>query len=927
MGEETKLSKRAVAAFLTCTVMLLIAAAPLVGAETHHVIKGAQGPRASAVSWTMTPAAVGVWHGHVVNSGLNWITVDVFDVTAGSSSVMHQRIRFGAYPSDTLDTNSAMMAKGHVYNITVTPNGPRGSSCTVEDVFDIPPPPPVAVFDFTVSAMTVWVDGSFSYDPSGTVLEWAWDWGDGTTTGPSPIPTAEHTYGAYGAYVVELTVLSSTGMTASASHMVPIPWPILITFTCTVMGMSVMVDASGNVMDPPIVSYDWNWGDGSMGTGVVAVHTYLVSGTYDITLTLTDSFGQTYSTTRTVPVGGGQPPVMAFAYTISGFSVIVNASTLSGDVGIVSYAWDWGDGINGTGMVASHAYSGAGPYVITLTVTDTNGHTSSVKQSVPSEPGVPSVPAFTATVAPNRYTVTADASSSAGAGLSYFWDWGDQWTSTGVIRTHSYAYSGEFTITLTVTDQLGQSATESKKVIVTNTQIPPMPFILYGTTYASDGVTPLPDCAISVTVVRSGETLIGPASDSSGMYSCDLSNYIISGDTVLVQAKGPSGQRGSSSGVISFDTPYLGVDVTLDVVENQAPPSFAVIVSQMKIAFDASASTDSKGIVSYAWEFGDGTTGTGVTTSHDYSMPPFTFNVTLTGTNLNGVKGTVTHMIGLPSLNIPPFAGFAWNVTGLNATFNGLSSVDPDGTIVLYSWDFGDGSAGSGPTISHEYPLSGIYQVKLTVTDNLGATGSQDHTVMVASGMPLILLSDDFSGGVITDWTLDTTGGQISLDTSTGMAAAPSMKLYKQQAAGSTRAVHNFTDVMTGHVVAEANLKVDAVATNQWKWTYFNLYDASGSVQTYFGFIDGQMRYYTTSGWQNVGVPYLADTWYNIKLDVEIVAGTYDIYVDGVLMKTGAPLWGMGPHSVNSVGFQAGTYNDLYGMTMWVDDVKVSWSP
>ncbi len=72
-------------------------------------------------------------------------------------------------------------------------------------------------------------------------------------------------------------------------------------------------------------------------------------------------------------------------------------------------------------------------------------------------------------------------------------------------------------------------------------------------------------------------------------------------------------------------------------------------------------------------------------------------------------------------------------LTGVSITFDAASSSDPDGTIVSYLWDFGDGSTGSGVTTSHSFANPGTYSVRLTVTDNLGATASTTYTVTVTA--------------------------------------------------------------------------------------------------------------------------------------------------------------------------------------------------
>jgi PKD repeat protein len=87
--------------------------------------------------------------------------------------------------------------------------------------------------------------------------------------------------------------------------------------------------------------------------------------------------------------------------------------------------------------------------------------------------------------------------------------------------------------------------------------------------------------------------------------------------------------------------------------------------------------------------------------------------------------------------NQPPLASFSSACAGLMCAFDGSSSSDPDGTIMAYSWSFGDGTNGSGRTPSHTYAAAGTYAVSLTVTDNAGATGTHSSSVAVVNGPPI----------------------------------------------------------------------------------------------------------------------------------------------------------------------------------------------
>ena len=122
------------------------------------------------------------------------------------------------------------------------------------------------------------------------------------------------------------------------------------------------------------------------------------------------------------------------------------------------------------------------------------------------------------------------------------------------------------------------------------------------------------------------------------------------------------------------------------------------------------------------------TNGTAMTWTHTglTNGTPYYYRVCdadATGNVSIGVTASAT-----PSgTNQPPVAnaGPAQSAQTLTSlTFNGSGSSDPDGTIASYAWTFGDGGSASGMTVSHAYASAGTYTATLTVTDNLGATGS-----------------------------------------------------------------------------------------------------------------------------------------------------------------------------------------------------------
>ena len=138
----------------------------------------------------------------------------------------------------------------------------------------------------------------------------------------------------------------------------------------------------------------------------------------------------------------------------------------------------------------------------------------------------------------------------------------------------------------------------------------------------------------------------------------------------------------------------------------------------LEVTFDASASSSPNGaIVSYEWDFGDDEAGSGVTVEHTYTEKG-TYSVTLVVTDSTGATAARTDEV--QALSLPPVAKFTvtpYYVTVDEAVwFDASDSYDPDGEIVDYLWDFGDGTSDEGVVVSHEYMTAGGSGWKPTIT-------------------------------------------------------------------------------------------------------------------------------------------------------------------------------------------------------------------
>jgi PKD repeat protein len=160
-----------------------------------------------------------------------------------------------------------------------------------------------------------------------------------------------------------------------------------------------------------------------------------------------------------------------------------------------------------------------------------------------------------------------------------------------------------------------------------------------------------------------------------------------------------------------------------------------------RVFFNASGSFDPDGIASYLWNFGDGETNEGVTTDHEFELPG-TYNVVLVITDRRGAVTRSAPVAVTVQGGEPPTASFTMSPvtasTGERVFFNASASTAAIGReIKKYEWNLGtSGSIASGVIVSKTYDIEGIYTITLTVTDDIGQSGTASQQLTLGQGGP-----------------------------------------------------------------------------------------------------------------------------------------------------------------------------------------------
>ncbi|MDI6791360.1 MAG: PKD domain-containing protein [bacterium] len=656
------------------------------------------------------------------------------------------------------------------------------------------------------NTVTLDATGSDS-DASDTIATYLWDFDlDGfydDASGTQPAFYANNTYDS-GVYTIRLLV--TTWNVDSDSDEAQITVTDAGTPTADARGPYSGTECSGTIsLDgsgtagatcDTIDTYSWTfsgaWSDTTVEDPVLSLSN-VDSGVYTATLTVTDDDGNTASDTATITITDTGTPIADAGGLYSGTecsgTIPLDGSGTAGATcdTIDTYSWTFSGAWSDTTVedpVLDLSNVDSGVYTATLTVTDDDGNTASDTATITvTNAGTPTADAG----GPYTGTECSDTISLAGSGTAgatcdtintYRWTFSGGWSDTTVedpVLDLSNVDSGVYTATLTVTDDDGNTASDTATITVTNVGTP-----------IADAGGPYTGTECSGTISLDGSGTAGAICDTINTYRWTFSggwSDTTVEDPVLHLSNVDSGVYTATltvtddDGNTASDTATITVtNVGTPIADAGGPYTGTECSGTISLDGSGTAGAICDTINTYRWTFSGGWSDTTVEDPvlHLSNVDSGVYTATLTVTDDDGNTASDTATITVTDAGTAiadangPYGGSVGSPLELDGT--GSTATAACDTIETYSWDFTSNGIydleGSDSTPTYTYATVGTYIVTLMVTDDDGDTSTDTATVVIWQTPPNVTGRVTFKGHQDSDgdWEIfyvdlvDTTG-------------------------------------------------------------------------------------------------------------------------------------------------------------------------
>ena len=576
-----------------------------------------------------------------------------------------------------------------------------------------------------------------------------WEFGDG---GTAEGETVAHQFNAIGTYPVKLITDFGSCRDSVEQNVVVRPLPDPSAFTAgSTEGCSLPFSTTFTA-PPGYVSAEWDFGDGTTGTGMNPSHTYTLEGSFAVQLTVTDASGCTGTSTHQDFITVRRMEINTEGFYGNGcvpysYRPTVTVNSL---VPVTAYTWNFGDGTTSSAEAPTHVYSTPGTYTVTLTVRTASGCEETIVVDDAVHVGTPPIVDFTVDTQDGCVSQGfhfTDLSSSAD---EWQWDFGDGNSSGERNPTHNYSDTGFFSVTLTaIFNGCPQRLTKDHFVHI-NAPVAAFDFTVNCSNIGSVAFVNQSQINASEPTVSYEWNFGDPANTTS--VSANPGTFVYPGPghyTVRLNVtNGACSHQISRTVAINNDNPTINLSNT-DLCPDQ------------RITISAENITDTD-IRNYRWSINNGPEFGGGRSFDTSFSATGTYDIRLVAEDINGCETSASRSNAFSIAR--PTAEFRVSANG-GCAGAGIVFTDNSQPANLASrrWHFGDGTIGSGnqTSVTHTYSSAGDYDAFLVVEDSRGCKDSSDVPVTISISSP--------RAGFMTDRSEACAGVPIQFsDTSSG---------------------------------------------------------------------------------------------------------------------------------------------------------------
>ena len=572
---------------------------------------------------------------------------------------------------------------------------------------------------------------------SGYIVQWIWEYGDGTadTINYPDNPNTTHIYEEAGTFSVNLFAKTSDSCENNLSQNIIVSTAPVADFdydnSCGDTPIQ-FVDMSSPNGGNGITQWYWNFGNPMSGSNNYSyeqnpIHTFTQAGTFDVILQVTNSGGCMDTLIKQLDISipppldffTNEPTCLGDSIEFTADTTVINTSTIE------IYLWDFGDGSPVVYQQnAIHNYATWGNYDVIFTVTDTSGCENSITKEIQIAPG-PEARFDFVNPCQSDSTFFTDYSFSINNEpiIEWYWDFGDPSSSnnTSTIQhpIHIFEETSSYEVKLVVTCIDGCQDSITKEVRIY--ELPNANFTFNAQT-CGEGLVYFNDS--STAILTSVDEWYWEFENNYFSTEKDPYHIFYETDTSYNVSLTITDGHGCNDNIIK--EVYVPNPLSIDFTFNQT------CFEETTYFNDTLYTPDGDTLIDWEWNFGEPESGINNISeipnpSHTY-MSPGTYNVVLKGTDQHGCTETIYKDVVVLALPEPEFV-YQSNICDSTVYFNDISTGG-NAPIRYWIWLFGDNTSSDtiflpdNPDISHTYSNPGFYDVTLIVANTNGCQDS-----------------------------------------------------------------------------------------------------------------------------------------------------------------------------------------------------------